>query len=142
VLGIEDAEHEESSSNAPRLLISKLTCSLVGTTGTVMVTPGTLAHRVYEKAEIREEFRCNYGLNPAYRGQITAGTLTVTGVDPDGEVRIVELPGHRFFVATLFLPQLSSSPGQPHPLITAYLKAALEFQAVGRRGQARGLTAT
>jgi CTP synthase (UTP-ammonia lyase) len=39
-------------------------------------------------------------------------------------VRVVELTDHRFFVATLFVPQLSSRPDAPHPLITALLKAA------------------
>ena len=49
----------------------------------------------------------------------------MVGVDQDGEARVLELPDHRFFVATLFVPQLSSSPGSPHPLIVAYLRAAM-----------------
>jgi CTP synthase (UTP-ammonia lyase) len=32
-------------------------------------------------------------------------------------------------MATLFLPQLSSSPARPHPLIVAYLQAAQHFHA-------------
>ena len=86
--------------------------------------PGTLAHRAYAKEETVEEFRCNYGLNLEYREQFAMSALQVVGVDPSGECRIVELPGHRFFIGTLFLPQLSSSPAAPHPLIVAYLKAA------------------
>jgi CTP synthase (UTP-ammonia lyase) len=39
----------------------------------------------------------------------------------------VELADHRFFVATLFQPQLSSSPEKPHPLLTAFVQAAAEF---------------
>jgi hypothetical protein len=35
-------------------------------------------------------------------------------------------PGHRFFVGTLFVPQTSSRPDVPHPLISAYLAAARE----------------
>jgi hypothetical protein len=38
----------------------------------------------------------------------------------------VELPSHRFFVATLFVPQTSSAPDAPHPLIGAYLAAATQ----------------
>jgi CTP synthase (UTP-ammonia lyase) len=38
---------------------------------------------------------------------------------------MVELTGRRFFMATLFLPQLSSTPTTPHPIIMAYLQAAL-----------------
>ncbi len=137
MLGIDDAAHEEATADAPRLLITRLTCSLAGTAGTVRVVPGTLAHRVYGKDEIVEEFRCHFGLNPAYRDKIADGRLRITGVDPDGEVRIVELPGHRFFVGTLFVPQHSSRPGEPHPLISAYLHAALEFQSARRGGSSR-----
>lgn len=135
MLGICDAEHEETAPDASSLVISKLTCSLVGKTQAIKITPGTHAHRVYEKEEVAEQFRCNYGLNPAYRDQIGNGELQVVGVDPDGEARVVELSHHRFFIATLFLPQFSSSPDMPHPLIVAYLKAALAFQAFQRRSE-------
>jgi hypothetical protein len=55
-----------------------------------------------------------------------SGYRRVVGVDRDGEARVLELPGRRFFIATLFVPQLSSSPNSPHPLITAYLRAATQ----------------
>ena len=124
MLGIQDAEHEEIAPEASCLVISKLTCSLVGTTQTITLVPGTLAHRAYGETVVMEQFACNYGLNPAYREHISAGGLQVTGLDPTGEVRIVELREHRFFMATLFLPQVSSGPDRPHPLIMAYLQAA------------------
>jgi CTP synthase (UTP-ammonia lyase) len=47
----------------------------------------------------------------------------VSGVGDDGEIRIVELPAHRFFVATLFLPQTRSAAGRPHPLLAAFAAA-------------------
>ncbi len=106
------------------MVISKLTCSLVGTTETITLMPGTLAHRAYGEMAVTEQFACNYGLNPAYRERLSAGGLQVAGLDPAGEVRVVELGAHRFFLATLFLPQASSGPGRPHPLIVAYLQAA------------------
>lgn len=109
-------------------MINKLACSLSGKTETVRIVPGTFAHRVYAKEETVEEFRCNYGLNSAYQEQFRRGGVQVSGMDLAGEVRIVELADHRYFVATLFLPQLSSSPDKPHPLIVAYLKAALDLE--------------
>lgn len=124
MLGIQDAEHEETAPEALCLVISKLTCSLVGTTQTIRIVPETLAYRAYGTTTVTEQFTCNYGLNPAYRGHLSAGGLHVTGLDPTGDVRIVELRGHRFFVAILFLPQCSSGPDQPHPVIRAYLQAA------------------
>jgi CTP synthase (UTP-ammonia lyase) len=49
-------------------------------------------------------------------------------VDFLGEVRLVELSDHPFYVGTLYQPQLSSTPDSPHPLIVAYLRAALNFK--------------
>jgi CTP synthase (UTP-ammonia lyase) len=81
---------------------------------------------------VSEEFRCNFGLNPSYRSAILSEPLRVAGVDANGEVRLVELGTHPFFVATLFLPQLSSAPTAPHPLVLAYLRAAAAFQDARR----------
>lgn len=53
--------------------------------------------------------------------------LKVVGLDAGGHVRIVELADHPFFIATLFLPQLTSTALTPHPLIIAYLKTATRF---------------
>jgi CTP synthase (UTP-ammonia lyase) len=128
VLGIRDAEHEETAPRASQLVISKLACSLAGTSQVVKIVPGTLAHQAYGREEVMEQFRCSYGVNPAYRDAIEGGALRVAGIGPDGEIRVVELSDHRFFVATLFLPQLSSSAEMPHPIVIVYLKAALAFK--------------
>jgi len=50
--------------------------------------------------------------------------LQISGVDQDGEPRVTELTGHRFFVATLYVPQMRSQVGGPHPLVSAWLQAA------------------
>ena len=110
------------------LLISRLECSIAGETRTVRITPGTRTARAYGREEAKEAFRCHFGLNPRYRAKILSEPLRVAGVDDDGEVRVVELGNHAFFVATLFLPQLSSTPAAPHPLIVAYLRAAATFR--------------
>jgi CTP synthase (UTP-ammonia lyase) len=111
------------------LVITRLVCSLVGQVQTIKILPGSLAYQTYGRDSAVEEFRCNYGFNQSYQDKITAGGLKVTGVDANGEARIVELPDHRFYMGTLFLPQLSSSKDHPHPLITAYLKAAATIHA-------------
>jgi CTP synthase (UTP-ammonia lyase) len=66
-------------------------------------------------------------VSPAYRDRLETGGLRVSGVGPDGEVRIVELPDHPFFVCTLFLPQMRSTAGRPHPLLAGYAAAAAEY---------------
>ena len=125
-MGIADAEHEESSPAASNLVISRLSCSLVGTMQTIALVPGSLADRLYAQTVVTEEFACNFGLNPDYRDLFYSSELRVVGTDTDGEVRMVELPGHPFYLATLFLPQIRSSAKSPHPLITGYLQAALQ----------------
>ena len=125
-MGIRDAEHEETAPQASHLVITKLVCSLAGKTGVVRLVPGTLAHQQYGKEETMEQFRCNYGLNPEYQEIVRRGELRVSGTGPDGEARIVELPDHRFFIATLFVPQLSSTLERPHPLIVGFLRAAVD----------------
>lgn len=38
-------------------------------------------------------------------------------------MRVVELPGHPFFIGTPFVPQARSRPEDPHPLVSAFVKA-------------------
>jgi len=105
--------------------ISKLSCSLVGETQTLHLVPNTKTHQAYGKDSTTERFQCNYGLNEDFRDELSNGKLKIVGLDNDETVRIVELTNHRFFISTLFLPQLSSKPGIPHPLITAFLEAGI-----------------
>jgi CTP synthase (UTP-ammonia lyase) len=128
VTGIPDADHEESAPGAPRLIISRLAGSLAGKTQTIRIAPDSMAHQAYGQAEVLEQFYCNYGLNPTFRQAVNKGPLKVSGADLDGEVRIVELPDHPFYIATLFLPQVFSMPERPHPLIVALLKCAQTFK--------------
>ncbi len=132
MLGIRNAEHEETSPGAASPVISKLARSLANKTQTIRILPGSLVHQAYGCTEVREQFSCNYGLNPRYRDRIDTGKLKATGFDLDGEVRIVELSDHSFYVATLFIPQVSSKPESPHPLIVSYLKAGLSFRNSAR----------
>jgi CTP synthase (UTP-ammonia lyase) len=134
VLGFEDAQHAEYDPYASELFISELSCSVVGQTMNVRLEPGSRAAAFYGEAEVAEQYYCNFGLNPAHQQRLHEGGLRVVGVDRDGESRVLELPDRRFYVATLFVPQLSSRASSPHPLISAYLRAALDFQRDGAEG--------
>lgn len=123
VLGFADVEHEESNPNAPQLVISRLACSLVGRTMTITLKPGSLVARLYGQSTVREEYHCNFGVNPDYVVALRSSALNIVGSDDEGMVRAVELPEHPFFVGTLFLPQHTSTPTAPHPLITGFLSA-------------------
>lgn len=90
----------------------------------IRVDPGSLAYSIYTKGEIEESFNCNYELNPVYQDKLEKAGLKISGVSEDGGARIIELP-NRFFIGTGFVPQMSSEPYKPHPLIIAYLRAAM-----------------
>lgn len=94
----------------------------MGQSQTIQIVPDTLTNQAYGSETVVEQFQCNYGLNEEYRYHLSKGHLKIAGIDADQNVRIVELAHHPFFIATLFLPQLTSTPQLPHPLIKAYLK--------------------
>ena len=140
VLGLSDAGHAEYDPNASNPFVSALSCSPFGQTMRVEVAEGSRAYVIYGGPRAEEEYRCNYGLEPGTRELLERGGLLVSGVDPDGEVRILELPDHSFYVATLFVPQLGSSPGKPHPLVVALLDAALQAPGKGEKTRQQKVT--
>lgn len=119
-------------------MIAPLACSLVGQTQPVTIVPGTRAAALYRAGEVAEAYYCNYGVNPEYRRLLEAGGMVVSGVGAEGEVRMVELPDHPFFLATLFLPQARSTARSPHPLITGYAAAAAAHRMARRPAQGVG----
>lgn len=124
VLGFEDAQHAEYDPYASTLFVTPLTCSLAGRTMQVRMKPGSRAAEFYGATLAEERYHCNFGLNPARRDVLDDCGLRVAAVDPDGEARVVEIPEHPFYVATLFVPQMGSSPDRPHPLVLAFVQAA------------------
>jgi CTP synthase (UTP-ammonia lyase) len=98
----------------------------VGQTMEVKIEPGSLADAIYGGKHPREQYYCNFGLNPEHQQKLHDAGLRIVGRDPDGEARILTIPEHRFFLATLYVPQLTSSITQPHPVILAFMKAAME----------------
>ena len=129
VMGFTQASHAETDPYASCLFITALSCSLVGKSMEVAIEPGSRAAAAYAADRSTEAFYCNFGLNPIYRAQLERAGLEVTGRDQDGEVRIVELPAHPFFLGTLFVPQARSEPGRPHPLVLEFCRAALAHHA-------------
>jgi CTP synthase len=87
---------------------------------------GTLAQKMYGVSEVRERHRHRYEFNNAYREQLTAKGLVLSGLSPDGRlVEIVELKDHPWFLGTQFHPEYCSRPHRPHPLFSGFVGAAL-----------------
>jgi len=134
VLGFADAHHAEYDPYQSTLFVTELSCSLVGRTMPVNLTPGSRAATLYGAERVEEQYYCNFGLNREHQESLVAGGFLVVGVDDDGEARVLELPDHPFYLATLFVPQTRSRPERPHPLVTALLQAAHDRAIAGRAG--------
>ncbi|MCU1748355.1 CTP synthase [Pseudomonas sp. 6D_7.1_Bac1] len=123
VLGWADAEHGETSPDATRAVLTPLACSLVEAVDGIHLTDGSLIANAYGTSEIREGYRCRYGVNPAFGEQLLTHSLKATGHDSAGDLRAIELSDHPFFVATLFQPERAALTGTLPPLVSAFIKA-------------------
>jgi len=125
VLGIKEANHQEYDPYASNVFISKLTCSLVGRTMNLSLTPNSKVASYYGCLTASEQYYCDFGVNPEYIDIIQSGPMLISGSDNEGEVRIIEHPKHPFFISTLFVPQFNSTMAKPHPLINAFIESTL-----------------
>ncbi|MFC9925975.1 hypothetical protein [Streptomyces sp. NPDC127190] len=133
VCGLSGAAHAENDPGAEDPLIEPLACSLVGHEAAVVIEPGSLAESVIGSARTVERYFCAYG--PSHRlDPLRAHGLRFSGHDEDGRVRVAELPGHPFFLASLFQPELAGDGSRPHPIVRALARAAVEH-AASRRAQ-------
>lgn len=138
VLGL-DVDHAEDPTGAPEgSVIVPLACSLRGEEAEVDVVPGTRAAAVLGDGPRIERFFCAYGLDERFRAALAGGGLVFSAADGSGAVRMLELPGHPFYLASLFQPELSSDASWVHPLIRAFAAAALAH--VAAPAQASSLT--
>jgi CTP synthase (UTP-ammonia lyase) len=130
VLGAEGAEHAETSPDAADLVVTPLACSLSGQEHRIELVAGSRAAELYGVESAVEDYFCSYGLSPEYRPRMEGSGLRISGVDEEGEPRIVELEGHPFFVATLFCFQTRSRADEPHPLVAGFADAARQSSVV------------
>jgi CTP synthase (UTP-ammonia lyase) len=139
VMGIKDADSAENNSDAKNIVIYPVACAvpdrkpnapkLSGKIPEIRIRPGSYLHSFYKKDVVSEEFFCNFEVNPEFEWAIIEAGFPIVARGAQGEVRAIESPTHRFFIATLFQPQLSSKPGKPHPLIVEFLRAAEKWKA-------------
>jgi CTP synthase (UTP-ammonia lyase) len=125
VLGFRDAQHAEYDPYASRLFLTQLACSLAGREMRLRFAAGSRVAGIYGVLDATEEYYCNFGVNPEYVPLLGRGPLRITGADAEGEARVIELPGHPFFLGTLFVPQTRSTTERPHPLVSAFVEAAV-----------------
>jgi CTP synthase len=87
----------------------------------------SIVEQVYNQNTIEERHRHRYEFNNNYKTQIEAQGMIATGVNPDTNlVEIIEIPDHPWFVGVQYHPEYKSTVANPHPLFTAFVKAALK----------------
>ncbi len=87
---------------------------------------GTIVHKLYSNDEVSERHRHRYEVNPEYIEKLEQNGMVFSGASPDRKLmEFMELPEHKFFVATQGHPEFKSSPLKPHPLFMGLIKACL-----------------
>lgn len=100
-----------------------------------VLEPDSIVAEAYGTTEVSERHRHRYEVNNPYRDKIAESGLRFSGTSPDGHlVEFVEYPRelHPFAVATQAHPELKSRPTRPHPLFSAFIRAAMEYKAAER----------
>ncbi|GHF47340.1 CTP synthase C-terminal region-related (seleno)protein [Streptomyces griseosporeus] len=124
VCGLTRVAHAENDPDAEDFLIEPLACSLVGHEAAVVIEPGSLAQSVIGAERTVERYFCAYGPS-RHLDTLRAHGMRFSGHDEEGHVRVAELPGHPFFLATLFQPELYGDGSRPHPVVRALARAAV-----------------
>ena len=132
-MGIAGADTAENNPGSPDCVVTPLYCALprgpddppiLHDLHPIRLLPGSQLRSIYGTEIVEAGHFCNYGVNPEYMSRFEAAGMRIAGVGDGGEVRAVELPELRFYVTTLFHPQLESRPGMPSPFVTAFVEAA------------------
>ena len=122
VLGIVDADSAEHTGGAGNCVVIPVVCPISTDPESpklfggerVCFLPGSRLRRI-----VFEE-------NPLFRERYEAAGLHVSAVNRNGVSRAVELADHPFFAATQFQPQMTSRPGDPHPLLAEFVHLLTE----------------
>ena len=137
VLGIKDADTAENNSGSKNIVIYPVACAvpdqkkgapkLSGKVPEIRLRPGSYLQSFYGKDTATEEFFCNFEVNPDYEWAAIEAGFPVAARGAKSEIRAIESPTHRFYIATLYQPQLSSKAKEPHPLVLAFVQAAADW---------------
>lgn len=95
----------------------------------VILKPGTIAYKLYGTEKIWERHRHRYEVNPDYIRLLEGKGLVFSGYsDKRRRMEVLEIPAHRFFLATQFHPEFKSRPLAPSPPFVGFVKSAFEFR--------------
>jgi CTP synthase len=141
VLKLKDVSTEEINPKAEHLVVGvmkeqkeKIAKKELGGTmrlgeHSAILTKGSIAAKAYKTTSISERHRHRYEVNNTYVEALKKAGVIFSGTSLDGNLmEIAELPKdkHPFFLGVQFHPEFHARPLSPHPLFTAFIKAAYE----------------
>lgn len=118
-----DLEEENPSTKFP--LISSLPCRLTDESKKIYLNNDTKLSDLCGTNIISGEYRCGYGMNPAYTHMFNHSKLKFVAFDEDKIPQAFEVTDHPFFIGTAFQPERSVMKGESHPLVEEFLTACL-----------------
>jgi CTP synthase len=84
-------------------------------------------YNLYNASEVWERHRHRYEVNPEYHEILKEEGLLFSGMSEDNRlVEFLELPVHKYFIATQAHPEFKSSLLEPAPLFNGFVKACSE----------------
>ncbi|AWV89470.1 CTP synthase [Bradymonas sediminis] len=136
VCGWEDADSHEFDPDTEHPVIALMAeqKDVVDMGGTMrlgaypcVLKTGSRAAEIYNSIQISERHRHRFEVNNAFREQLEANGLVISGTSPDEVlVEMVELPDHPWFIACQFHPEFQSHPTHAHPLFASYIAACIK----------------
>jgi CTP synthase len=91
------------------------------------IEKGSLAHKTYKSKKISERHRHRWEVNDKFIEKLKKEGLLTSGVNPKtGLVEMIELPDHKYFIASQFHPEFKSRIKKPAPLFDGLVKACLD----------------
>ncbi len=89
----------------------------------------TIAYSLYQRDKILERHRHRFEVNPNYIDKLENGGLIFSGYSDGGRrMEILELPPHRFFLATQFHPEFKAKPFSPSPPFMGFVRSAIQLR--------------
>ncbi|MET7584259.1 hypothetical protein [Streptomyces microflavus] len=96
-----------------------------GHEGTVHTEPGSPAEEALGARTTLERYPCTPALRPPVRRPLRDHRLRFTDHDDGHPPRHRRTAGHRFFLSTLFQPELADDTSRPRSLVRAFVSAAV-----------------
>ena len=125
VLGVSSASHAESDGVDGTNVVRALACSLDGEERVVRPVGSTRFSRLVGGEPFVGMHYCNYGPDTEALRRLVEGGMVIEATADDADAEVIELPTNRFFMLSLFQPQIGALAGKPvHPLLREFVRCA------------------